>query len=50
MKYAWIAEQENAFALVEMCEVLDVSISGYRPGSEAVSRIASASPTARCGP
>ncbi len=30
MKYAWIAEQGNAFALVEMCDVLDVSISGYR--------------------
>ena len=30
MKYAWIAEQGNAFALTEMCDVLDVSISGYR--------------------
>ena len=30
MKYAWIAEQGNAFARVEMCDVLDVSISGYR--------------------
>lgn len=30
MKYAWIAEQGNAFALVEMCDVLEVSISGYR--------------------
>ena len=30
MKYAWIAEQGNVFALVEMCDVLDVSISGYR--------------------
>ena len=30
MKYAWIAEQGNAFALAEMCDVLDVSISGYR--------------------
>ena len=31
MKYAWIDEQRQVFALVEMCEVLDVSISGYRP-------------------
>ena len=30
MKYAWIAEQGKRFALAEMCEVLDVSISGYR--------------------
>ena len=30
MKYAWIAEHGNAFALAEMCDVLDVSISGYR--------------------
>jgi putative transposase len=30
VKYAWIAEQGNAFALAEMCDVLDVSISGYR--------------------
>ena len=30
MKHAWIAEQGNVFALVEMCDVLDVSISGYR--------------------
>ena len=30
MKYAWIAEQGQAFALSEMCAVLDVSISGYR--------------------
>lgn len=30
MKYAWIAEQGRAFALSEMCDVLDVSISGYR--------------------
>ena len=30
MKYAWIAGQGKAFALSEMCEVLDVSISGYR--------------------
>jgi len=32
VKYAWIAEQGNAFALGEMCDVLDVSISGYRAG------------------
>ena len=30
MKYAWIAEQGKMFALAEMCEVLGVSISGYR--------------------
>ena len=30
MKYAWIAAQGKAFALAEMCDVLDVSISGYR--------------------
>ena len=30
MKYAWIAAQGQAFALSEMCDVLDVSISGYR--------------------
>ena len=30
MKYAWIAEQGRSFSLTEMCDVLDVSISGYR--------------------
>ncbi len=30
MKYAWIAEQGLRYPLVDMCEVLDVSISGYR--------------------
>jgi hypothetical protein len=30
VKDAWIAEQGNAFALAERCDVLDVSISGYR--------------------
>jgi hypothetical protein len=30
VKYAWIAEQGKGFALAEMCEVLGVSISGYR--------------------
>lgn len=30
MKYAWIAAQGKGFALTEMCDVLDVSISGYR--------------------
>ena len=30
MKYAWIAEQGKRFALAELCDVLDVSISGYR--------------------
>ena len=29
MKYAWIDEQEG-FALAEMCAVLEVSVSGYR--------------------
>ena len=30
MKYAWIAGQGQAYALSEMCDALDVSISGYR--------------------
>ena len=30
MKYAWIAAQDKAYSLTEMCDVLDVSISGYR--------------------
>ena len=30
MKYAWIAEQGKSFSLAEMCDVLNVSISGYR--------------------
>jgi hypothetical protein len=30
VKYAWIAAAGKAFALSEMCDVLDVSISGYR--------------------
>jgi transposase InsO family protein len=30
VKYAWIAAQGKAFALTEMCTVLNVSISGYR--------------------
>jgi transposase InsO family protein len=30
VKYAWIDAQPKRFALVEMCEALDVSISGYR--------------------
>jgi len=30
VKYAWIAGQGEAFALSEMCDVLDVSVSGYR--------------------
>jgi len=29
VKYAWIAGQGKAFPLVEMCEALDVSVSGY---------------------
>ena len=30
MKYAWIAAQGKASSLSEMCDVLDVSIDGYR--------------------
>jgi putative transposase len=30
VKYAWIDGHSKAFALTEMCVVLDVSISGYR--------------------
>lgn len=30
MKYAWIAEHDKTLSLAEMCDVLDVSISGYR--------------------
>jgi putative transposase len=32
VRYAWITEHGKsfAFALSEMCEVLDVSVSGYR--------------------
>ncbi len=30
VKVAWIAEQGNAFVLAERCDVLDVSLSGYR--------------------
>ena len=30
MKYAWIDAQGKAFALSEMCEALEVSLSGYR--------------------
>jgi putative transposase len=30
VKYAWIAAQGKAFPWSEMCDVLDVSISGYR--------------------
>lgn len=30
MKYAWIAEQGLRYPLVDMCKVLDVSITGYR--------------------
>jgi transposase InsO family protein len=30
LKYAWIAEQSLRYPLVDMCEVLDVSVSGYR--------------------
>jgi putative transposase len=42
VKYAWIAEQGNAFALAEMCDVLDVSISGYRAWKRGGRRIESA--------
>ena len=30
MKYAWIDANSKAYALIDMCVVLDVSISGYR--------------------
>lgn len=30
MKYAWIAAHRQAFALTEMCDALQVSLSGYR--------------------
>jgi transposase InsO family protein len=30
VKYAWIDVQRQEFALAEMCEVLEVSVSGYR--------------------
>ena len=30
MKYAWIAEQGKLFSLTEICDVLNVSVSGYR--------------------
>ena len=30
MKYAWIAGRVKVFSLAEMCDVLDVSMSGYR--------------------
>ena len=30
MKYAWIDEQRHDYALVEMCSVLEISVSGYR--------------------
>ena len=30
MKYAWIAEQGKSFSLVEVCEALNVSVSGFR--------------------
>jgi HTH-like domain len=30
VKYAWIGAHIKAFALIEMCAVLDVSVSGYR--------------------
>lgn len=30
MKYAWIGAHTKVFALIEMCVVLDVSVSGYR--------------------
>ena len=30
MKYAWIDEQRREYPLPNLCEVLDVSVSGYR--------------------
>ena len=34
MKFAWMEAHSSAFALSEMCAVLDVSLSGYRIISE----------------
>ena len=30
MKYAWMEQHRSSYALIEMCGVLEVSISGYR--------------------
>ena len=30
VKYAWMAEQGLRYPLMDMCKVLDVSVSGYR--------------------
>lgn len=30
MKYVWVDQNTEVFALTEMCAVLDMSISGYR--------------------
>ena len=30
MKYAWIDAHRHGFALNELCDVLDVSVGGYR--------------------
>lgn len=30
MKYAWIDAQRQTFALADLCDALDVSVSGYR--------------------
>ncbi len=30
MKYAWIAAHRDGFALNELCDVLGVSVGGYR--------------------
>ncbi len=33
VNYAWIAEQSKIFPLTEMCDVLKISVSGYRAWS-----------------
>ena len=44
MKYAWIDAPGKAFAVSELCEALEVSLSGYRAwkrGGGAARRIVS---------
>jgi hypothetical protein len=40
LKYAWIGAHIKASALIEMCVVLDVSVSGYRAWKRAARLIA----------
>ena len=53
MKYAWIDAQRREFPLPDMCEVLAVSISGYRAwrrGGVAARPARPASPARRLRP